>query len=423
LGIVTGSLIARLLGPEGRGVLAAIQNWPTLVVGFGTLGIPTAAAYFSGRDPTVAGRLLTTCLIALFLWSIPLITVTYVLMPLLLNAQSASVIYQARVYLLIIPIQFAIGVPFWVLQGLREFRLWNFLRLQGPLAWLTVIVLAWTLHASTGEAVSFIYLIIMAWVASIFMVVALWRVPSPHQLSFSRLPALLQYGLPSILANLPQLLNLRLDQLLIAAVLPAHTLGVYVVAVAWSGISSPLLTSVSQVIFPHLAATHDRQTQAETLQRTLRLSVLSVTVLTGLLLAVTPIFLPLLFGKAFVAAVPPAFVLIVAAGAAGINQVASEGLRGLGVPKWPMVAEFVGLSITIILLVLLLRRYQLMGAAIASLFSYLGTLVTLVSLIGHQTQTSPWKIVIPRRQDLSFLWYQVYSFWPRLVSLLYYNRK
>ena len=32
LGILTGSIAARLLGPSGRGELAAIQNWPNLFI-------------------------------------------------------------------------------------------------------------------------------------------------------------------------------------------------------------------------------------------------------------------------------------------------------------------------------------------------------------------------------------------------------
>ena len=415
LGLLTGVMLARILGPEGRGALAAIQNPATILFGVGALGITTAAAYFSGRAPSLAGRLMTTALVALLLWSIPLVAIAYLLMPFLLNAQSASVIHYAQIYLLIVPIQFAAGAPFWVLQGLEEFKLWNILRFQAPVAWLAVIGLTWVLGMVTVGTISLFYLAAMFCVACVFVVLALRRVSPPHQPERARLPALLRYGLPTCLAAVPQQLNLRLDQLLMATFLPADTLGLYVVAVAWSGAFSALLTSVSQVVFPRLAATHAQQVQAETLYRTLRLCVLSAAMLAVVLLALTPLVLPVLFGVVFMSAVPAALVLVVAAGVASLNQVASEGLRGIGAPKLPMVAEFIGLGTTVVMLALLLRRYELMGAAVASLASYLLTLATLVFLIARRTQMSSWKMVIPHREDLFFLWSQLLSFRRRLV--------
>lgn len=416
LGLLTGVMLARILGPEGRGALAAIQNPATILFGVGALGITTAAAYFSGRDPSLAGRLMTTALVALLSWSIPLVASAYLLMPFLLDAQSASVIHYAQIYLLMIPIQFAAGAPLWVLQGLGKFKLWNILRFQAPVAWLAVIGLTWVLGMVTVGAISLFYLAAMFCVACVFVALALRRVPPPHQPELARLPALLRYGLPTCITAVPQQLNLRLDQLLMAMFLPANTLGLYVVAVAWSGAFSPLLTSVSQVVFPLLAATHDQQVQAETLHRTLRLCVLSAAMLAVVLLALTPLVLPLLFGAAFMSAVPAALVLVVAASVASFNQVASDGLRGIGAPKLPMVAEFIGLGTTVVMLALLLRRYELMGAAVASLASYLVTLATLVFLIARRTQVSPWKMVIPRHEDLFLLWSQLLSFRRRLVG-------
>ena len=261
LGLLTGVLLARILGPEGRGALAAIQNPATILFGVGALGITTAAAYFSGRDSNLAGRLMTTALVALLLWSIPLVAIVYLLMPFLLNAQSSSVIHYAQIYLLIVPIQFAAGAPLWVLQGLGEFKLWNIMRFQAPVAWLVVIGLTWVLGMVTVGAISLFYLAAMFCVACVFVVLGLRRVPPPHRPELARLPGLLRYGLPTSLTTVPQQLNLRLDQLLMATFLPADTLGLYVVAVAWSGAFSALLTSVSQVVFSSIGR-HSRPTCA-----------------------------------------------------------------------------------------------------------------------------------------------------------------
>lgn len=47
LGMVSGILAARLLGPHGRGQLAAIQTWPSSIATLAMLGMPEAVVYYS----------------------------------------------------------------------------------------------------------------------------------------------------------------------------------------------------------------------------------------------------------------------------------------------------------------------------------------------------------------------------------------
>ena len=46
LAAATGPLAARLLGPDGRGALAAIQLWPGAIATVAMLGLPDSIAYF-----------------------------------------------------------------------------------------------------------------------------------------------------------------------------------------------------------------------------------------------------------------------------------------------------------------------------------------------------------------------------------------
>src|SRR3989454_4453061 len=51
LGILTGSLVARLLLPEGRGAFAAVLFWPQLLAGIGFLSLGEAVTYRIGILP------------------------------------------------------------------------------------------------------------------------------------------------------------------------------------------------------------------------------------------------------------------------------------------------------------------------------------------------------------------------------------
>jgi O-antigen/teichoic acid export membrane protein len=55
-GLVTGVLAARLLGPNGRGELAAIQTWPAVIATIAMLGMPETV-YYAARESNRAGLL------------------------------------------------------------------------------------------------------------------------------------------------------------------------------------------------------------------------------------------------------------------------------------------------------------------------------------------------------------------------------
>ena len=55
-------------------------------------------------------------------------------------------------------------------------------------------------------------------------------------------------------ATLPQLMNLRLDQIFLAAFLVPQSLGYYVAAVAWSSCIVPATSALGLVLFPRLGS-------------------------------------------------------------------------------------------------------------------------------------------------------------------------
>jgi len=215
---------------------------------------------------------------------------------------------------------------------------------------------------------------------------------------------LLLFGAPGALATLPALLNLRLDQVLLTTLVPASELGLYVAAVAWSGGLSPIIGATAPLILPLLSGgeaqpEHRRAVAA----KVMRLSVL-LSVLGGLvLLATTPLALRLLFGEPFLPAMRAALILAVASAVGGLNTLSGEVLRGMGEPRWSLVAELTSLPVNLLLLWLLLPTMGILGAALASLAAYLvASAVFLVALRGS-TGRGVAALYLPRRADLDGL--------------------
>lgn len=233
-----------------------------------------------------------------------------------------------------------------------------------------------------------------------FYYVVAGRAPGSFRPAVEDWGKLIRYGMPCALTGLPQNLNIRLDQMLMAAMLPSAALGEYAVAVAWSGAIAPLMNSVGWILLPSVASSGSREDGVGIFAQGVRLASLVAFGACILLMAVTPLAVVMLFGSNFRAAIPPALVLVPAASFLGLNFVLEEGLRGLGYPYPALHAELAGLAVTGLGLALTLRPLGIMGAAVSSLAGYSTVTVALFASARRHAGTSPAALLWPQADEL-----------------------
>jgi O-antigen/teichoic acid export membrane protein len=399
LGVLTGALAARLLGPDGRGQLAAIQMWPNFLAVIGGLGLPEALVYFSARARAGSGRYLASAMSLNALVSLAFMALGYAVVPFLLSVQGPEVVSAARWYLLLLPVQ-ALWLSYHCFRGLGDFGAWNASRFLPSFGWLGLLVVSAITGLRSPAFLALGNLAVLA-VLSIPVLVVTHRHISRLQRPDPRHWApMLRFGLPSVTSGVPRVLNLRVDQMLMAALLPVQTLGLYVVAVTWSSAVTPLPYALGNVLFPQTAASSDRDARHQVFATGSRLAVLSVAAVAVPVALITPWMLPLLFGGAFAAAVRPALVLVAAAAIDAVNMVLEEGLRGLGRPGLVLWAELCGLIVTAIALLLLLGPLGIMGAALSSVLGYSAVFVTLVGASWALTKRGPMALLCPGQAEI-----------------------
>jgi O-antigen/teichoic acid export membrane protein len=404
LALATGSLVARLLGPHGRGELAAIQTWAGLIATIATLGLSESIVYFSSRFPKRAGEYLTSGISLAILNSVVFIAIGYFLMPVLLAAQSETIIASARWYLLLfVPLQATQGMFLQPLRGRNDFAVWNILRPLYTIGWLLVLLLAYGLNYANPTWLAMGQLAVLAILAIPVLMIVRRRVPGsfrPHS-SFWR--PMLRFGLPSVFSSVPQLLNLRLDQMLMAGLLPPESLGLYAVAVAWSGAMLPMISAVGAVLFPRVASQTSHLERTEVLMQGTRIGSLVAISLGVISFIITPVILPWLFGTAFIPAISAALLLVVAGVISSMNMVLQEGARGLGQPKIVLWSESTGLVMTTVVLALSLRSLGILGAALASFCGYATTMIVM-SVYLHRVISQPiTALLLPGFDDIKLV--------------------
>ena len=380
VGLVTGIIAARWLGPVGRGELAAIQLWPSALAGLGTIGLPDALAYFSAKHRVRSrGYLSTATLTALVLVPVAAV-VWYPLMPLLLPTQSDHVVRGAQRYLLVfLPLHVLVAMPHQVLRGIQEFRLWNALRAFPPLLWLGVLAVALALGRDDPVWLTTAYLILFAAFGPAMAWMCWTRTTGSAAPTTVALGSLLRYGFPSALSALPQFFNLRLDQIAVTALLPARQLGIYVTALAWSGCIPLFSNALAVIVSTRIAADASARDQKRHFYRGAQGAAWLIAVPVVLLLIVTPIGMTSVFGSDFEQGVLPAMVLVVASGANAFNVVLEELLRGYGRPGATVWAESTAVAVGLFLLLSLVPSTGLLGASAASMIGYLAATSVLLS--------------------------------------------
>ncbi len=403
VGMAASLVSARLLLAQGRGELAAIVTFPTLLGTLATLGLPDALVYFGARRSDRAGRQLGTAMVLALCGSAAFAGVGWFLVPVVLREQSPEVVEAARWYLLSVPVV-AVGTSLipQPLRGVGDPVWWNAVRAAPFVSWLAVLVGAAASGTEDPGTIALWFLVARVALIPPSLAVVRWRLRQAPRLDRSLVGPMLRYGLPLTVAVVPRVINLRLDQLLIPAFLDAEQLGLYVVGIGWSNVVLPFQRGLGAVFFPRVAG-GEGEAAHRTFAQGSRIGLLTALVLVVLALTVTPLAIPLLFGSAFADSVPVALLLVCSAMPSGWNWVLTSGLRGLGGSRAVMWAELAGMVVTLVLLPPLLTVAGIEGAAVASIAGYSTVTVAMVVQARRITGASLADLALPRRDDLVLL--------------------
>ena len=98
IGLASSAAAGRLLGPSGRGALAAIQIYPTFASLIGMIGLSEAVVYWLSRRPEEAEGIIGTSVLITAAASTLVACLLLPLLPHLLHAYTPSIVRAARLF-------------------------------------------------------------------------------------------------------------------------------------------------------------------------------------------------------------------------------------------------------------------------------------------------------------------------------------
>ena len=379
---MSGVLVARGLGPEDRGYLALLVVISGICVLVGGAGLPTAVTYFVARNKAAVRAIVGSLAVPYAVQIVATVAVQLLVMFAFVHNDPQRVKVAALISILLVPGILSHSYGLAILQGQERFRPFNVLRILPTamyafavlavfvvgLADLDILMATWSLSLLVGGLLA--------------LGIALRGLPARDELAVApERGQLMKFGLKSLVGSTSPIEALRLDQALVGLLLTPVTLGLYVVAQAFTNLPRVVALSVGMVAYPHVASQPDRTSARRSLWRYFFLGVVISTAAIALLEIGSAPLVRIFFGEQFDGAIPIARILLVATLFMCARRVLTDCVNGLGRPGLGTLAEIVSWVLLVPTIAVLLPAYGAEGVALALAISWMISLLLLVALV------------------------------------------
>ena len=408
LGIATSVLIARTVGPTGKGSLDLIIATAALLAMALSVSLPQGVTFVVAQGKVaanvIASQLIFVSLLQAFVALLVLILLRFTAYyQLFLPNWGLWIVAGVVAYVWV-----DLLTKFWsaLLTGQQQIAIVNNSEFVGRVSqFLGLFILVGVLYLSGKQlSVGFLFLVTLS-ASTLINILLLVSLGLKFQLSrdLSGLKAALSFAIPCYAANLTQFLNYKLDVFVVGFFAGAASVGRYTLAVSLGQLLWLMSNSVASVLLPKIAASTDDGGSIRHTARVTRLS-LWATAACGLALAVLATqAIPLLYGEAFRPSIMALVWLLPGIVLFSVANVLAAYIAGIGKPRLNLIVSSVSLIVTIALDLALIPNLNIVGAAIASTVSYSLSALLLIVFFIRETGASLREVLLPTSEDVRLL--------------------
>ena len=414
IGIMNGILLARLLGPTGKGEYYLLTLLPATLTVLVQLGLAQAFGFFAARSQTQG--LFARSLSMTLALSLPAIVVTAALLPML----RATILRDLDPTLIVVglwslPLLLSATFATSIVMGRQAVR-WNAVIgiAQGLATTLLFVLLLGVAGFGVGGALA-AFLVAAAIQAAGFLLAAslvLKSIPNEKPATYG---GLVRYGLPFYPGSITLYFGYRADVYLLAALLmdSSAAVGYYSMAVSMAEMVFFVPNAVEGLFFPRVAASTrveaDQQVASVcrvTLVASAAAAIILVPVAVGLVHVILPAFKPSLAAL---------YVLLPGVVALSNTKVLSGYVSGLGMTGTTSAVHVTAFVFNVLVNVLLIPRYGIVGAAASSLISYAASSVMFSWIAARLAGRNVLEFWIPRASDVRYAMTQAVTLGQRTI--------
>lgn len=397
-GTVSSVVTARVLGPAGKGTLAALTFVTVLVIQCSTLGLGDAAVVRIGQGRAEAQEALSSSLVAVLLASLAGagVVLAYSVLQLPLGARW---IWAAIGVACLTVVVATVGqlLIFLVYACQRIVAISALTTAMSMTTALAVVVFCAVFDLDVfGGALAALAAAVLGFVVAVAM---LWRERLRLRLGLaaSYLRPALSFGLRTQLANVLAYSSARVDLLFVYALATHRVAGLYSVALTLGTITGFAAIALSYASFPRMARMPDDEALKLTAEMA-RMAVLLGVGLAAILAVALSTLIALLLGSAYDGALLPGIVLLLANVLWGAQWLLSRALAARGDPGLLVRSFLVNLVTMVAADLVLIPVAGALGAAVGALVAPAVGLA--VCLAAYRERGVPPASFVPRGRDV-----------------------
>jgi len=364
----TAVVIARELGPTGRGLYAVAATLGAIGAQFGNLGLHASNIYYVAKDrallPALIGNTLAVVLVACGVAA--LCGIGFVFWPKVAPVHGTLLLLA----LASVPAGLAYLLTQGLLLGVNEVRAYNNIECGGKLIALGLICILAFVNGGT-VALFFGATLSSVVVTFLWSLLRLRRVSAePPKLSLAVFRQSIGVGVRAYTIAFFGFLLLRIDLLMVKYILGATEAGYYSISqiLAENAMMFPVV--IGLLLFPKLSAIKEKEDKLQLANKAvLATAALMLPVVVIAALAASPI-ISIAFGRNFLPAVSPFAWLMPGTYFLGIEIVMVQLLNSEGFPPIIVVTWIVDIIINVALNFWAIPRYGITGASIVSSVCY-----------------------------------------------------
>ena len=368
LGLISSVLIARWLGPTGRGEYAVAVAVSAIAVQLGSLGLHTSSSWAVAQRPELTGRLLGNgvvsslaigSVLAVGIW---LATIAFPgVVPLPEPLRSFALIS--------IPVGLLYLVGLNLMLGLNRIRQYNRLELGNRSLSVALLVAAAAL-GTLSTPFAYLTVVIGSVAGATIAIVWLFRWSREIRVDLGVLLEYGKYGIRSYVAAIFTYLLLRVDLLLVQYLRGSSDAGLYSVAVGLADMLNLLPVVAATLLFPRLSAMRDATAAWLTARRVAAAVFVGIAALAVVALGLSGPLVVTLYGRSFGESVLAFQLLLPGVLFLSVQTILMHYFYSAGAPAVTLYAPLAGTVANVALNLILIPRYGIEGASIASTLAY-----------------------------------------------------
>lgn len=408
LDFVTGALVARAIGPEGKGVLMLIGGLAGSIMSFANLGMPYGAAYFYKQGRYTLGQIVTVCFLLTIIPS-TLAFLGFVLISdsfsnLFMGTVGNSAFQPVWIWLPLVSsllhMLFSVGDVLLIRDN--KMKLYGIKAVSTPivriaLIWLLTLALDW-------GVVGILWSQLIANVIGIGIPVY-WLARegafSTLQLSLNATKDMGRIGLQRYGITMVTMVSKRFDVFLIAGLLSVQDVGYFAIAI---GLLNIFLSMPRSTMWPFISklAGKDKDKHSQ-FAKLARIQFMLILILVTLFATIAPLFIRIVYGEAFRSATGAVWLILPGVVAASQIFNCSAYFASRGQPGRDILPSIFSTLIQVGVSLVLVPKIGAMGGAIGLSTKNIALAIIQTFLVVRDGNLRASEMVIMTRQDWSFL--------------------